>query len=239
MEHLTGRPVSLVRVPDGITGQLFFQKHLEKYKMPGVIQLDQTLDPGHPPFLEVATPQGLLAASQMNVIEFHTWNATKNAIDKPDRMIFDLDPGEGESWRFIQDAGQIVRIFLNELGLVSFLKTSGGKGLHVVVPIKRLSEWDTVKGFSQAIVEHLAKVTTAFRSEERAEQQGGKNLHRLPAKRPESHHCFRLVRPRPSRAGRVRAACMGRAGGPHELGSLDRFQYNGASGNRECPLGRV
>jgi bifunctional non-homologous end joining protein LigD len=158
MEHLTGRPVSLVRAPDGITGQLFFQKHLEKYKMPGVIQLDQTLDPGHPPFLEVATPQGLLAASQMNVIEFHTWNATKNAIDKPDRMIFDLDPGEGVSWRFMQDAAQIVRIFLNELGLVSFLKTSGGKGLHVVVPIKRLREWDTVKGFSQAIVEHLAKV---------------------------------------------------------------------------------
>ena len=62
------------------------------------------------------------------------------------------------SWRFIQDAAQIVRAFLDELGLVSFLKTSGGKGLHVVVPIKRLRDWDTVKGFSQAIVEHLAKV---------------------------------------------------------------------------------
>ncbi|WON73543.1 DNA ligase D [Nitrosospira sp. Is2] len=157
-EHLSGRPVSLVRAPDGIAGQLFFQKHLEKYKMPGVIQLDQALDPEHPPFLEVATPEGLVAAAQMNVIEFHTWNATKNAIDKPDRMVFDLDPGEGVSWRFMQDAAQIVRIFLNELGLVSFLKTSGGKGLHVVVPIKRLRDWDTVKGFSQAIVEHLAKV---------------------------------------------------------------------------------
>ena len=120
--------------------------------------VDHTLGPGHPPFLEVATPEGLLSASQMNVIEFHTWNATKNAIDKPDRMVFDLDPGEGVSWRFMQDAAQIVRIFLNELGLVSFLKTSGGKGLHVVVPIKRLRDWDTVKGFSQAIVEHLAKV---------------------------------------------------------------------------------
>jgi bifunctional non-homologous end joining protein LigD len=100
MEHLTGRPVSLVRAPDGIKGQLFFQKHLEKYKMPGVIQLDLALDADHPPFLEVATADGLLAAAQMNVIEFHTWNATKNAIDKPDRMVFDLDPGEGVSWRF-------------------------------------------------------------------------------------------------------------------------------------------
>jgi bifunctional non-homologous end joining protein LigD len=158
MEHLRERPVSLVRAPDGITGQLFFQKHLEKYKMPGVIQLDQDLDPQHPPFLEVATPEGLLSAAQMNVIEFHTWNATKDAIDKPDRMIFDLDPGEGVSWRFMQDAAQLVRIFLKELQLASFLKTSGGKGLHVVVPIKRLRDWITVKDFSQAIVEHLAKV---------------------------------------------------------------------------------
>jgi bifunctional non-homologous end joining protein LigD len=158
MEHLRERPVSLVRAPDGITGQLFFQKHLEKYKMPGVIQLDQALDPGHPPFLEVAAPEGLLSAAQMNVIEFHTWNATTNAIGKPDRMVFDLDPGEGVSWKFMQDAAQLVHIFLKELQLASFLKTSGGKGLHVVVPIKRLRDWDTVKGFSQAIVEHLAKV---------------------------------------------------------------------------------
>ena len=125
--------------------------------MPGVMQLDQALDPDHPPFLEVSTPEGLLSAAQMNVIEFHTWNATKNALDKPDRMVFDLDPGEGVRWSFMQEAAQLVRIFLNELELVSFLKTSGGKGLHVVVPIKRLRDWDTVKDFSQAIVEHLAK----------------------------------------------------------------------------------
>ena len=70
----------------------------------------------------------------MNVIEFHTWNATKNAIDKPDRMTFDLDPGEGVQWGHMQEAAQLVRVFLDELGLKSFLKTSGGKGLHVVVP---------------------------------------------------------------------------------------------------------
>jgi bifunctional non-homologous end joining protein LigD len=157
MEHLKGRPVSFVRAPDGIKGQLFFQKHLEKYRMPGVIQLDPALDPEHPPFLEVSTPEGLLSAAQMNVIEFHTWNATSNAIGKPDRMVFDLDPGEGVKWSFMQEGAELVRIFLNELGLVSFLKTSGGKGLHVVVPIKRLRDWDTVKDFSQAIVDHLAK----------------------------------------------------------------------------------
>lgn len=157
LDHLKGRPVSLVRAPDGLTGQLFFQKHWEKEKMPGVNQLDPALDPGHEPLLEISTAEGLLSAAQMNVIEVHTWNATKNAIDKPDRMTFDLDPGEGVTWALIQESAQLVRIFLNELGLRSFLKTSGGKGLHVAVPIKRLRDWDTVKDFSQAIVQHLAK----------------------------------------------------------------------------------
>lgn len=155
--HLKGRPVSLVRAPDGVTGQLFFQKHMEKATMPGVDQLDPALDPGHPPFLEISKPEGLMSAAQMNVIEFHTWNAIKGAIGKPDRMTFDLDPGEGVAWERMQEAAQVVRIFLQELGLKSFLKTSGGKGLHVVVPIKRLHDWDVVKDFSYAIVEHLAK----------------------------------------------------------------------------------
>ncbi|KIO48887.1 DNA ligase D [Nitrosospira sp. NpAV] len=157
LEHLKGRPVSLVRAPDGITGQLFFQKHWEKEHLSGVNQLDAALDPGHEPLLEISTAEGLLSAAQMNVIEFHTWNATKNVIGKPDRITFDLDPGEGVTWKLIQESVQLVRIFLNELGLKSFLKTSGGKGLHVVVPIKRLRDWDTVKDFSQAIVQHLAK----------------------------------------------------------------------------------
>lgn len=157
LEHLAGRPVSLVRAPEGISGELFFQKHLENAKMPGVIQLDPALHPDHPPYLEISTTAGILSAAQMNVIEFHTWNATKNAIGKPDRMTFDLDPGEGLEWEYMQEAAQLVRIFLDELGLKSFLKTSGGKGLHVVVPLKRLRDWDTVKDFSQAIVVHLAK----------------------------------------------------------------------------------
>jgi bifunctional non-homologous end joining protein LigD len=157
MEHLKGRPVALVRAPDGIGGELFFQKHAERYKMPGIEPLDPSFFPGHPPMLEVASPLGLLSAAQMNVIEFHTWNGVKKSIATPDRMTFDLDPGEGVGWPQIQEAAQLVRGFLVELGLVPFLKTSGGKGLHVVVPIRRQLDWDTVKAFSQAIVQHLAK----------------------------------------------------------------------------------
>lgn len=156
MPHLKMRPVSLVRAPDGVGGELFFQKHLEKSTMPGVQALDPSLDPDHAPLLEIARPEGLLAAAQMNVIEFHTWNALKSKIDKPDRMTFDLDPGEGVDWPTMQESAHLVHAFLDQLKLVSFIKTSGGKGLHIVVPVKKLYDWDTVKDFSQAIVQHLA-----------------------------------------------------------------------------------
>ncbi len=157
MEHLKGRPVALVRAPAGVGGELFFQKHAERYNMPGVEQLDPALSPDHKPMLEIARAEGLLSAAQMNVIEFHTWNGVKSAIGKPDRMTFDLDPGEGVSWKQVQQAAQLVRAFLTELKLPAFIKTSGGKGLHVVVPLKRQLDWDTVKDFSAAIVQHLAR----------------------------------------------------------------------------------
>ena len=157
LDHLKARPVSLVRAPEGIKGQMFFQKHLEMIKMTGVRALPQRLDPGHEPLMEVVTPQGLLNAAQMNVVEFHTWNAVKSNIGRPDRMTFDLDPGEGVKWSALQDAALVLRVLLNELELIGFVKTSGGKGLHVVVPLQRRYDWDTVKDFSYAIVAHLAK----------------------------------------------------------------------------------
>ncbi|MEO7774531.1 MAG: DNA ligase D [Steroidobacteraceae bacterium] len=158
MEHLAKRPVSLVRAPRGITGQLFFQKHLESGEMEGVEKLDPALDRDHVALLAIAKPLGLLSAAQMNVVEFHTWNATSNAIDKPDRMTFDLDPGEGVRWNAMQEGAELMQSFLRQLGLTGFLKTSGGKGLHVVTPIRRQHDWDTVKDFSKAIVQHMAQV---------------------------------------------------------------------------------
>jgi bifunctional non-homologous end joining protein LigD len=125
--------------------------------MDGVRKLPHDLYPEHPPLLEVAGAGGLLSAAQMNTVEFHTWNARKDRISRPDRMTFDLDPGEGVAWEHMQEAATLVHVMLTELGLPAFLKTSGGKGLHVVVPIKRLHDWDAVKGFSQAIVQHLAR----------------------------------------------------------------------------------
>ncbi|KAB8053225.1 DNA ligase D [Janthinobacterium rivuli] len=156
--HLRGRPVSLVRAPAGVGGELFFQKHAETSTMPGIKQLDARLDPEHPPMLAVASVQGLLSAAQWNVVEFHTQNALASAYDTPNRLVFDLDPGKGVAWPAIREAAVLLRAFLTELGLPAWLKTSGGKGLHVVVPIRPQHDWDTVKAFSQAIVAHMAQL---------------------------------------------------------------------------------
>ncbi len=158
LPHLKARPTSLVRAPGGIAGELFFQKHTEASTIPGIKLLDPDLDPGHEPLLEIPSAPVLLAAAQFNVVEFHTWNATTRSINKPDRMTFDLDPGEGTGWAEVQEGAQLVQNFLEQLGLTSFLKTSGGKGLHLVVPLKRSYDFDTVKDFSHAIVRHLASV---------------------------------------------------------------------------------
>jgi bifunctional non-homologous end joining protein LigD len=156
MEHLKGRPLALVRAPAGVGGELFFQKHADVRKLPGVVHMPEALDPGDPPMLEIASVEGILSAAQWNVVEFHTQNGVRKSYETPDRMVFDLDPGEGVGWHTIQEAAQLMRAFLEQLGLPSFLKTSGGKGLHVVVPIKGSNDWDTVKDFSHAIVDHMA-----------------------------------------------------------------------------------
>ncbi|GJJ01422.1 multifunctional non-homologous end joining protein LigD [Duganella rhizosphaerae] len=157
LPHLKGRPVSLVRAPAGVGGELFFQKHADTGKLPGVKHLDPSLDPDHPPMLEIANERGLLSAAQWNVVELHTQNANASSYEKPNRMVFDLDPGKGVSWPQMQEAAQLMHAFLDHLGLPAFLKTSGGKGLHVVVPVRPGYGWDDVKAFSQAIVAHMAQ----------------------------------------------------------------------------------
>jgi bifunctional non-homologous end joining protein LigD len=147
-----------VRGPTGVGGELFFQKHVESLQIADIKELAAALWPGHAPLLEVPTKKALIASAQMNVIEFHTWNALSRKIDQPDRVVFDLDPGEGERWERVLEAATLVRGMLQELALDSWLKTSGGKGLHVVVPLTPRDDWDTVKAFAHAVVQHMARV---------------------------------------------------------------------------------
>jgi bifunctional non-homologous end joining protein LigD len=155
LPHLKDRPVSLVRAPGDIGGELFFQKHSEKLTIPNVKQ-HPGIDPGHPALITIENVGALVGAAQMGTIEMHTWNALAAKLEKPDRMVFDLDPGEGLGWDRMKEAARLTRELLEELGLISFCKTSGGKGLHVVVPLTPQAGWDEVKGFSQAVAQHMA-----------------------------------------------------------------------------------
>ena len=161
LPHLKARPVALLRAPAGVAGAQFFQKHADEHSLPGIELLDKSLDPGHEPLLVVDSAEGLASAAQMNVVEWHTWNMTANTLPRADRMVFDLDPGEDVPWPAMREAAQLVCSFLDELGLTSLLKTSGGKGLHVIVPLAAKHEWSLVRRFSQAIVVHIAQVVPA------------------------------------------------------------------------------
>lgn len=154
MPHLKQRPVSFLRAPSGLTGELFFQKHAETEKLIGVNKIEQISD--KQPLIEINKKEGLASAAQWNVIEFHTHNGNLS-LDLPDRMIFDLDPGENVQWHQVQEAAQLMQAFLTQLSLPAFLKTSGGKGLHIIVPIQKKHDWDTVKAFTQAVVLHMSK----------------------------------------------------------------------------------
>jgi bifunctional non-homologous end joining protein LigD len=172
LPHLKDRPVSLVRAPEDIAGELFFQKHSEKLTIPNVTQ-HPGIDPGHAALMTLESVSALVGAAQMGTIEMHTWNALASNLEKPDRMVFDLDPGEGLGWDRMTEAARLTRELLEELGLVSFCKTSGGKGLHVVVPLTKQAGWDEVKGFSQAIAQHMASALPKYFSA----KMGAQNRH--------------------------------------------------------------
>ncbi|WP_029045293.1 DNA ligase D [Cupriavidus sp. amp6] len=156
LPHLRGRPIAMVRAPAGVGGEQFFQRHGDTLRVDGINILDPSLWPGHPALLEIVSAEALVSAGQLNVVEFHTWNASKRSIDRPNRIIFDLDPGEGVPWEQMQEAAALMKALLDELGLASFLKTSGGKGLHVAVPVTPSAGWDEVKDFAQDVVRHVA-----------------------------------------------------------------------------------
>lgn len=155
---LADRPVSLVRVPDGVGGEQFFQRHASRTEIPGAQPLDPKLDPGHAPLLRIATARGLVGAAQMSALELHTWNATLDDLEKPDRFVLDLDPDPSLPWQRMIEATQLALTLLDELGLSAYLKTSGGKGMHILVPLQRRHSWDEVKDFAHAISRHMAKL---------------------------------------------------------------------------------
>ena len=155
LPFLRHRPVSLLRAPEGIEGEQFFQKHSERLAIPHIKQLDAALDPGHAPLMEIDSVQALVGAVQMGTVEFHTWGATSDKIETPDLFVLDLDPDPALPWKSMLEAAQLTLSVLDELGLDAFVKTSGGKGLHLVVPLARRDGWEPVKAFAKAIAQFM------------------------------------------------------------------------------------
>lgn len=161
LPHLARRPVALLRAPEGVGHATFFQKHGGPREIPGVRQMAKALDPEHAPLLAIDDVHALVGAVQMGTIELHTWNATETSIEKPDRLIFDLDPDPSLPFAQVRRAAIAVHALLDELGLVAFVKTTGGKGLHLVVPLTRHAGWDAVKAFTRQVAVHVARTLPA------------------------------------------------------------------------------
>ncbi|WAC27425.1 DNA ligase D [Ancylobacter sp. SL191] len=151
--HIVARPLALLRCPDGISKACFFQKHSWR-GMNTAIKVARDTDGEEMLFIE--DRDGLLALVQAGALEIHPWGAPLGGLETPDTMIFDLDPSPELGWADVVAGAKEVRWRLEQAGLPAFVKTSGGKGLHVVVPLEPKAGWDAVKGFAKAIAEAMA-----------------------------------------------------------------------------------
>jgi bifunctional non-homologous end joining protein LigD len=150
---LARRPLAIVRCPEGIGGEHFFQKHGHG-TLPSAVRQGEA---DSQPYLVIDNADGLIAMAQISAIELHAWGASEADPLHPDRIVFDLDPGEDVAFAEVVKAARDVRDQLQRLGLTSFCRTTGGKGLHVVVPLEPVAPWDTVKPFCRAFAETLAQ----------------------------------------------------------------------------------
>ena len=157
LPHIEGRPLSIVRCPEGSGKPCFFQKHIGQGVAKGVegITVPNKKDEGSEEYITVSTQEGLVGLAQMGVLEIHPWGSRNDALEKPDIIIFDLDPDPEIEWKILAESAIEVRDVLRELGLVSFIKSTGGKGLHVVAPIHAKHEWPEVKDFTRNVVSIL------------------------------------------------------------------------------------
>lgn len=161
LPHVRGRPLTIVRCPEGHQRGCFYQKHVTDQIHEAIERVEVEETGGRACYMVANTTAAIVALAQLGVLELHTWGAKQNRLDRPDRMILDLDPAPGLPWETVIEAAYLMRTLLDELNLKSFVKTTGGKGLHVVVPLRRNHSWDEVKGFSKGLAEHLRRTIPA------------------------------------------------------------------------------
>lgn len=160
LPHVLDRPLSVIRCPDGTEESCFYQRHARAEMADSVKRI--ALPPGRAKateareYLYVSRPAGFFELCQFSGVEFHPWGCRRDRPERPDRMVLDLDPDESLRWADVVEAAEEVRELLNDLGLPSFLKTTGGKGLHLTVPLARRHGWERLRLFAAAIAGQLA-----------------------------------------------------------------------------------
>lgn len=173
LPHVRHRPLSLVRCPRGHEEACFYQKHLTDSMSEPIRGIDVEEKDGPATYVGVDNVEGLVTLVQLGVLEIHPWGSRADRLDRPDRLVFDLDPGEGVGWSAIVDAAHRLRQRLEDLELISYVRTTGGKGLHVVAPLVRRAGWDEVKAFARDVARGFARrdpdrfVATASKAERR------------------------------------------------------------------------
>lgn len=157
LADIAGRPLSLLRCPDGLAGECFFQRHPEPGWDATVHRFEPASENGRPATcVYIDDVRGLLELVRLGVLELHVWGSTARMPDRPERAVFDLDPGEGVAWTQVVGAAREIRAALARRGLRSFARLTGGKGVHVVLPFAPGPDWATVKAFSQSLARQLA-----------------------------------------------------------------------------------
>ena len=157
LPHVKGRPLTLVRCPEGAEKDCFYMKHSLGWAPEALrrVKIQEKTKVGE--YLVADDLPGLISLVQMGILEIHTWNALADTVERPDRVVFDLDPDPSVGWDRVVAAAQALRGRLTDLGLESFVKTTGGKGLHVVAPLRPASTWEESFAFSRAISDEMEK----------------------------------------------------------------------------------
>ena len=155
--HTQGRPLTLVRCPTGLDDGCFYMRHSNVWAPEALrrVRIQEQTKIGA--YLVADSAEAVVSLVQMNVVEIHTWNSRVGDLERPDRVVFDIDPGPEVSWRHVVEAARVVRETLNALGLRSFVKTTGGRGVHVVAPLTPSADWNVCLAFARGVAETMAR----------------------------------------------------------------------------------